>query len=143
MNDSGDLPPIGDFEDPSLPLKVIMVFVADGGWHLQSVLLRNGNGHVAYLPPYSEPWSERGSTDDWRYLSERIVEGRGGNGHTYEVEGFAATVDDDIEAVVRDWEVRDGQTWKNGSPIAFLGDNASCWNITGTPSSGSYGIRHG
>lgn len=43
----------------------------------------------------------------------------------------------------RDWEVRDGQTWKNGSPIAFLGDNASCWNITGTPSSGSYGIRHG
>ena len=100
MNDSGDPPAVGDFEDPSLPLKVIMIFVADGGWHLHSVLLRNGNGHVAYLPPYSEPWSERGSTDDWRYLSERIVEGRGGNGYTYEVEGFAATVDDDIAAVV-------------------------------------------
>ena len=24
----------GDFEDPTLPLKVIMVFVADAGWHL-------------------------------------------------------------------------------------------------------------
>jgi hypothetical protein len=96
----GDLPAVGDFEDPGLPLKVILVFVADGGWHLQSVLLRTGDGHVTYLPPYSEPWSERGSTRDWQYLSERIVEGRGGNGHTYEVEGFAANVDDDIEAVV-------------------------------------------
>ncbi len=40
MNDDGTRPGSGDFEDPSLPLKVIMVFVADGGWHLQTVLVR-------------------------------------------------------------------------------------------------------
>lgn len=91
---------IGAFDDPMLPLKVILVFRAEGGWHLQTVLCRVDDGYVTYLPPYNEPWSDQGSTDDWHYFSERVLDGRGGNAYTYEVEGFAANIDDDIESVV-------------------------------------------
>lgn len=88
---------IGAFDDPTLPVKVILVFGADGGWHLRTVLRRNEpDGYVVYQGPYNETWSDRGATDDWRYLSERILDGRGGNGQTYEVEGFAANADADI-----------------------------------------------
>lgn len=91
---------IGAFDDPTLPLKIILVFKAEGGWHLQAAMCRNDDGLVSYLPPYNESWSDSGATEDWDYLAERILEHRGGNAYTYEVEGFAATVDDDIESVV-------------------------------------------
>lgn len=91
---------IGAFDDPGLPVKVILVFRAHGGWHLASVLRRNGDGVISYLPPYNEKWSDRGTAADWDYLAERILEHRGGNAYTYEVEGFATADDADFEPVV-------------------------------------------
>lgn len=90
----------GPFDDDSLPAKVLMVFVAEGGWHLQTVLHRVGTDHITYMPPWSEPWSDAGSDADWAYLGERVIEGRGGNGYTWEVEGFAAMTDVDVEALI-------------------------------------------
>lgn len=100
MNDDGTSPASGDFEDPSRPLKVIMVFVADGGWHLQTVLVRVRDNLPVYLGPWSEPWSAQGTVRDWEYLEERIVEGRGGHGQAFEVEGFAAAIDANAGQVV-------------------------------------------
>lgn len=99
MSDPEALPKYGDFSDEAFPTRVILLFRSGGSWHLSTVLCRRGQEPPAYVGEWTERWSDRGIVDDWRYLEERILEGRYGNGHTFEIQGFAVYPVDDAERI--------------------------------------------
>lgn len=99
MSGPAALPKYGAFSDEAFPTRVILLFRSGGSWHLSTVLCRRGQEPPAYVGEWTEPWSDRGIVDDWRYLEERILEGRYGNGHTFEIQGFAVYSVDDAERI--------------------------------------------
>lgn len=74
-----------------------------GGWFLATALHRGPKGHIRYVNPWTEPFQPAGAdlTAMWRYLSERVLEGRGGNGYTYEVIGLEVADPQHVESVAR------------------------------------------
>ncbi|MGI8808703.1 MAG: hypothetical protein ACR2KK_12815, partial [Acidimicrobiales bacterium] len=97
------LPAYASFGEHRLPVEVIMVWRIQGGWHLSTLLYRSRDGPVSIHPLSTESFGDAGTTEpdvEWAYLAERLYEGRGGNGYTYEVEGFEVAEMAEIEPIV-------------------------------------------
>lgn len=93
-----DLPAWAPLGSGLLPVSAIIVWRAEGGWHAGRVLTNTEDGGVTTLPPWDEEFLDsppRPEEGLWNYLADRLEEGRGGNGYTYELDGFeAATIED-------------------------------------------------
>lgn len=101
--DSHRLPAYASFGEHRLPVEVIMVWRIQGGWHLSTLLYRGPDGPVSVHPLSTESFGHARTTEpdvEWAYLAERLLEGRGGNGYTYEVEGFEVAETADIDPIV-------------------------------------------
>ena len=101
MSDT-DLPATAAFEEGRLPVDVIVVWDAAGGWHAATVYYRTGDGPMMVHPRWAEPleWVIK----PWEYFSERLRDGRGGNGYDYDVRGFEVATEEDIAPVITAWE---------------------------------------
>jgi hypothetical protein len=98
-DDSAALPLAAPFNAGLLPVSVIVVWSNDDGWRVTTVATRADKGPVVFVPPWIDiPLGYDENTIDrmWGYLAERIVDGSGGNGYTYEVEGFEVGDDSDV-----------------------------------------------
>jgi hypothetical protein len=109
------LPAISPFQSGQFPVEVIVVWDADGGWHAATVLYRTRQGPVTVHPNWCEPFTL--AADPWKYLAERVREGRGGNGYDYDVWGFEVATEADIAPVVTAWEA---EVVATGSPIPCI-----------------------
>lgn len=127
MSDALEPPPWGDFGDESFPLCVILLFRSGGGWHLSTALCRSGRKSPTYVGEWTEPWSDRGIDDDWRYLEERIVDERYGNGQTFEIVGFRAHSVGDAEriALAKAAEVAAASEGPSGEPAGTFADGGN------------------
>lgn len=116
-----DAPTTADFKvryghlavDPEpAPAQAIAVYRNGDNWRLATVLHRTRGGDVELLDPWVEQLGYAGGAleNEWRYLTERLDDGSGGNGITYEIgrhsgpdlhdlRGWAQQVDSDLEAV--------------------------------------------
>jgi len=100
------LPAYADFGDHRLPIEVIVVWRIGGGWHLSTLLYRTEADRVSIHPLSTEPFFDASGTGpeaEWGYLAERLHEGRGGNGYTYEVNGFEVAEVAHISPIVMAW----------------------------------------
>ncbi len=100
MNENTE-PPQADFETGTFPVQVLAVFRAPD-WRPTTVLYRINQAAPQRHPTWSQPLgiTEPNPQAEWRYLSERVREGRGGNWYTYELIGFEVGSVDDITAVL-------------------------------------------
>lgn len=101
--DAHGLPAYTSFGEHRFPVEVIVVWRIAGGWHLSTLLYRGRDGPVNVHPLSTETFGDFGTTEpeqEWAYLAERLYEGRGGNGYTYEVEGFEVAEIADIDPIV-------------------------------------------
>ena len=82
-----------------LPIEVIAVWRATGGWHLETLLYREPGGEIQTHPLSSASYSTDPSIPietQWSYLAERVADGRGGNAYSWEVEGWSVATIEDI-----------------------------------------------
>lgn len=103
MSESADVPETGEFEGGEYPIDVIVVWRSRGGWHASSVLTRHGTAEPARVAPWVEPFDADRPDElvkEWEYLADRIREGRGGNGYTFELGGFSVAREPDVARVV-------------------------------------------
>jgi hypothetical protein len=98
MSTPAERPDTARFEEGRLPIEVIVVWDADGGWHAAAVYHRTGDSPVMIHPQWSEPLSW--VIKPWEYFSERLRDGQGGNGYNYDVWGFEVATEEDIAPVV-------------------------------------------
>lgn len=101
--DPHGLPAYASFGKHRFPVEVIVVWRLAGGWHLSTLLYRGPDGPVNVHSLSTETFGDPETTEpeqEWAYLEERLHEGRGGNGYTYEVEGFEVAEVVDIGPVV-------------------------------------------
>jgi hypothetical protein len=84
------------------PVQVIAVWQRADAWHVGTVLYKDG-GSVDVLEPWNRPcfgvppasWN-----DVWEYLAERVRDGSGGNGYSYELDAFEVGRCEDIAPLV-------------------------------------------
>ena len=83
-------PASAPFESNTFPVQVIVVYGSEGGWHVNTVLCRDGDGPVTPVAPWTQPWwpDDPDGTRSWDYLAERIRDGSGGNGISYEIQAY-------------------------------------------------------
>lgn len=91
------------FGTGSLPVEILFVMTAHGGWHVEAVYFRVQGGKVQQHPHWPEGFG--GALEDdplatWNYLSERYLEDNGGNGMTWDIGGFEVASVSDIAVVV-------------------------------------------
>ncbi|MDQ6798497.1 MAG: hypothetical protein M3011_10865 [Actinomycetota bacterium] len=97
------LPAYASFGEHRFPIEAIVKWRIDGGWHLSTLLYRGSDGLVNVHPLSTESFGDDRTAEpevEWTYLAERLHEGRGGNGYTYEVEGFEVADMADIDPIV-------------------------------------------
>lgn len=97
------LPAFASFGEHRFPIEAVVVWRIQGGWHLSTLLYRGREGPVNVHPLSTESFGDPGTSEpeqQWAYLAERLKEGRGGNGYTYEVEGFEVAEPSDIGPIV-------------------------------------------
>jgi hypothetical protein len=82
----------------------IVITRPEGGWHVTGVLHRTADGPVQLHPSWPERWAsgpDAASVEvEWNYLANRILDGRGGNYYSYEIEGFEVADPSDIGPLV-------------------------------------------
>ena len=84
-------------------VEVIVIWRAQGGWRPATVMYRRGQSEVRVHPRWQEPFLDTPPKPwcwAWEYSTERIRDGRGGNGYTYELEAFEVEDVFDIDQVV-------------------------------------------
>lgn len=78
-------------------------------WKVSGVLIHE-RGHFPRMHPrWPRRWCTDEATwltDEWNYLAERVNEGRGGNGYTFELVAFIVDDDADIDALVEEYDDR-------------------------------------
>lgn len=82
---------------------VVVVTSAEGGWHVSGVLYRQGDGEIEVHPDWPQRWVSDPLTplrEEWNYLANRVLDGSGGNGYTYELTGFEVEIPEHIDTVV-------------------------------------------
>lgn len=89
-----------EFEAGTLLVQVLLVWESDGGWHPTTVLYRVEDGPALAVGPWTEAFLDMDQDTAWTYLAERVREGRGGNGYTYEVVGFSVAQPSDIAPII-------------------------------------------
>lgn len=81
------------------PVDAIILWLNEnqGGWHASLVLCRTGEGRLERVSPWVEPWGLLDEDPErvWTYFSAKVGDG-GGNGITYELEGFSVA---EVDAV--------------------------------------------
>lgn len=92
----------GKFAD-QLILVATRLVGGDDAWRLGTALHRQPDGTVEYVPPWIEPFLAAGAELPvmWRYLYDRVVEGRAGNGYSFWVEGLEIANPKQIDQIAR------------------------------------------
>lgn len=82
------------------PVHAIAVYRSGYSWRLATVLYRDQDGPVQVLDPWVEDLGfSSGDTleSEWDYLDERVRDGSGGNGYSYEIDAGGFNTIDDVQ----------------------------------------------
>jgi|GEM_PF-950213 len=82
------------------PVRAIAVCRHGYSWRAATLLYRENGGPVQVLDPWVEPlgFSAGGTLEsEWDYLDERVCDGSGGNGYSYEIDAGGFTTLDELQ----------------------------------------------
>lgn len=120
------------FEEGLYGFDVIVLWRFVDGWQISTVLQRGPGGQVFPVEPWSAApgFAAEGSWGgEWQYLSAKLRDGTGGNGTTYEVDGFSVESLADIPEVLRIRAAADsGPATSRSEPFGRGGEETASWD---------------